>query len=109
MYKCECGSLFDKPKTIYWEDEQWDECPQCKATNYEPLKTNNMNLESVEKYTKAIVTIEYNEESYEVCIQENFNGNHDIEVLNLETNDCVDDDVFEQQLIDFAYECINNK
>lgn len=34
MYKCECGSLFDKPKTIYWEDEQWDECPQCKATDY---------------------------------------------------------------------------
>jgi hypothetical protein len=44
MYKCECGSLFDKPKTIYWEDEQWDECPQCKSTNYEPLKTNNMNI-----------------------------------------------------------------
>lgn len=44
MYKCECGSLFDKPKTIYWEDEQWDECPQCKSTNYEPLTTNNMNI-----------------------------------------------------------------
>jgi hypothetical protein len=70
---------------------------------------NKMNLESVEKYTKAIVIIEYNEESYEVCIQENFNGNDYTDVLNLETGDCVDDDVFEQQLIDFAYECINNK
>jgi hypothetical protein len=44
MYKCECGCVFSQPKTIYWEDEQWDECPQCKSTNYEPLKTNNMNI-----------------------------------------------------------------
>ena len=44
MYKCECGSLFDKPKTIYWEDEQWDECPQCKATNYSEVVVMKVNI-----------------------------------------------------------------
>jgi hypothetical protein len=44
MYKCECGSLFDKPKTIYWEDEQWDECPQCKATNYSEVVVMKINI-----------------------------------------------------------------
>jgi hypothetical protein len=75
MYKCECGSLFDKPKTIYWEDEQWDECPQCKSTNYEPLTTNNMNItinamELASELAHDIVCAKFNDDDNLIYIED---------------------------------------
>jgi hypothetical protein len=61
MYKCECGSLFDKPKTIYTDTEQWDECPQCKATDYSEVVVMKMDMSN-----SSIENIPYNQMMEEV-------------------------------------------
>ena len=63
-------------------------------------------VSDVEKYIKAIVTIDYNEEVYQVTIEEQFNGNNIIEVIDCNTNDSIEDSELEQELIEFAYQNI---
>jgi hypothetical protein len=71
---------------------------------------NEFELSSVEKYTKAIVRIDYKKESYKVTIEEQWNYNNVIDVIDCITNDSIEDSELEQELIDFAYETIlNNK
>lgn len=69
---------------------------------------NEFKATNVEKYTKGIVTIDYKEETYQITIEEQFNGNNIIEVIDLDTNDSLDDEELEQKLIDFAFQSILN-
>ena len=63
-------------------------------------------VSDVEKYIKAIVTIDHNEETYQVTIEEQWNGNNVIEVIDCNTNDSIEDSALEQELIEFAYQSI---
>lgn len=70
---------------------------------------NEFKLSNVEKYTKGIVTIDYKEETYQVTIEEQFNGNNIMEVIDCNTNDSIEDSELEIQLIEFAYEKLEDK
>ena len=61
MYKCECGCVFSQPKTIYWEDEQCDECPQCKSTNYDEVFVKKIHIP-----TSSVEDISFNQMLEEV-------------------------------------------
>ena len=47
------------------------------------------------------------DESYQVSIQESFARYNVIEVIDLDTNDSLDDEELKQKLIEFAFNYIN--
>ncbi len=63
-------------------------------------------VSDVKKYIKAIVTIEYNGETYQVAIEEKSNGNNIVDAIDCNTNEFIEDSDLEQELIEFAYQNI---